>query len=248
VTGPTGDVGLTGPTGLQGDTGPTGFTGDIGPTGPTGLQGDIGPQGDTGPTGPTGDIGLTGPTGLQGFTGETGPTGPVGATGAQGIQGVTGPTGLNQYANLYTVSSGLTGGNIVQFNNFHTNAPGIFTDFSTNLGITVALSGRYLVEYIANFEIASGVTGLTTGFIEYDLDLGVIPANMVTSSDTSLFIPTLLDANLKNSGGSFVLILTALDTVMMRITASYNLGSLLPATVTLPDPDSTQIVITYLGA
>jgi hypothetical protein len=242
ATGPTGYTGLgdTGPTGAMGDTGYTGYTGNVGPTGAQGIQG---PQGVTGPTGYTGNVGPTGaqgPQGIQGLTGYTGYTGPTGATGPQGI---------TQFANLYVVSSALGAGNFVQFNNFATNAGTVFSNFSAGLGITVSQSGRYLVEYISNFTLTSGSTSNTVGTLSYTLDVGVVASNMVTSLDSSLFNPSTLDTNARNSGGGFILILSPGDTIQMRITSSYNVGTgPSVATVTLPDPDSTELVITYLGA
>merc|ERR1711988_1083568 len=71
--GPIGPVGPFGPTGPPGPAGPSGGeTGATGASGPAGATGPAGPTGITGPTGPTGPTGLPGPTGPAGPPGASG--------------------------------------------------------------------------------------------------------------------------------------------------------------------------------
>jgi hypothetical protein len=155
--GPQGFQGVQGRSGPQGNTGPQGFQGETGPQGFQGLQGDTGPQGFQGNTGPQGSQGNTGP---QGYQGDTGPQGSQGNTGPQGSTGPQGEQGPQGYQPLFYTSAisalWYNAGDLIDpaFANVNQS----YTD---NDGLWMG-SGQ--------FNIATDITNLFSGYINFQLD------------------------------------------------------------------------------
>lgn len=114
----------------------------------TGIEGPEGPQGPTGATGPTGPTGATGATGSQGATGAQGPTGATGATGATGSTGPTGATGPGNPQDSVELGSDVTNSTTSLAN-------------ATGLGLTLAASTTYQVEWRIRFQVSGLLVGLS---------------------------------------------------------------------------------------
>lgn len=140
-----GREGTTGPAGAPGGKGDAGATGSQGPAGP---RGDAGAQGEQGPAGPKGETGAAGPKG------DTGDQGTQGVQGIQGVQGVPGPT-----------SAGVGGTNTT------VNIPGLTREIGSPTTVTLARTGKVLVQFHGTFTMQCGgaactrVVGVTVGGI-----------------------------------------------------------------------------------
>jgi hypothetical protein len=198
TTGNTGSQGTTGNTGSQGTTGATGSqgttgaTGSQGTTGTTGTQGTTGATGSQGTTGATGSQGTTGTTGTQGTTGATGTQGTTGATGSQGTTGNTGSQGTQgiQGTSFDTTGDKTLVGNLTLRSDdggsaqdptldlYRNSSSPADSDIIGQILFSGEDSGGTKTTYA---QLASGITDITNGTEDGDLDLRVMSAGSISN-------------------------------------------------------------------